>query len=111
MLAPVKLELYTPDAVFTNPDGSSISDEKGMRQLFVKVYAGFDSDLHLHTERVRPAIGGGCVEQGKFRENLHDRRTGVVTPATGKYRFTYRQGRDLRWRFAAMSWMQDRGKR
>jgi ketosteroid isomerase-like protein len=98
------LELYAPDAVFTNPDGSNASGEP-LRQLFVSVYRRFDSDLHLQTTHVFLTKTGACVEQGSFSEHLRTRANGQLANSTGKYRFTYVPTRSG-WRFQKMKWVQ-----
>jgi ketosteroid isomerase-like protein len=100
------LGLYTADAVFLNPDGSSVRDRTGLRKLYVTVFATYDSDLRLAPGKVRPAAARviECVEDGAYEEDLRTRSTGEVHDVSGAYRFTTRRLRGGAWRFSRMEW-------
>jgi ketosteroid isomerase-like protein len=96
------LTLYTADAVFVNPDGSTATGP-GMRKLYEQVFAAFDSDLHL-----KPAHfgrhGDTGVEDGTYEEALGHRDTGKVDQIHGTFRFSMRRDSDGQWRYTRMEW-------
>ncbi len=96
------LTLYTPDAVFVNPDGTQATGA-GLRALYELVAKTFDSDLHLHPGRVR-IHGKLAVEDGSYTEALGHRDTGKVDNVHGTYRFELRREADGRWRYTRMEW-------
>jgi ketosteroid isomerase-like protein len=96
------LTLYTPDAVFVNPDGTQATGP-GLRKLYEQVTAAFDSDLHLHDARIK-RHGDTTVEDGTYTETLGHRDTGKVDNVHGTYRFTFRREADGRWLYTPMEW-------
>jgi ketosteroid isomerase-like protein len=96
------LALYTPDAVFVNPDGKRIP-RAGLRRLYDQVTAALDSDLHLTTVRIR-RHGNTAVETGTYTETLGHRDTGQIENVHGAYLFALRRAADGRWRYARMEW-------
>jgi ketosteroid isomerase-like protein len=100
------LGLYTPDADFTNPDGTTITGSAPLRNLFVHVFKTFDSDLHLRDGEILSSMQGDCLDEGVFTERLRDRASGKVTLAKGKYRFSYQRAGHGKWRFRSMAWQQ-----
>jgi ketosteroid isomerase-like protein len=103
------LALYTPDAIFTQPDGTRISSTVPLRDLFAHVFKTFDSDLHLHDGKILGSMQGDCLDEGVFTERLRDRASGKVTLAKGKYRFSYQRAGHGKWRFRSMAWQQSTG--
>ncbi|HEX5257848.1 MAG TPA: hypothetical protein VFW35_03590 [Sphingomicrobium sp.] len=103
------LALYTPDAIFTQPDGTRISGAVPLRNLFVHVFETFDSDLHLRDGEILASMQGDCLDEGVFTERLRDRASGKVMLAKGKYRFSYQRAGHGNWRFRSMAWPQSTG--
>src|SRR5579859_103050 len=96
------LTLYTPDAVFVNPDGSEAKGP-GLRKLYEQVTTSFDSDLHLkpaHFER----NGEAAEENGSYEETLRHRDSGKIDHIHGTFRFGMRREADGRWRYTRMEW-------
>jgi ketosteroid isomerase-like protein len=103
------LALYTPDAVFTQPDGTKILGAVPLRNLFMHVFKTFDSDLHLRDGEILSSTQGDCLDEGVFTERLRDRASGKMTVAKGKYRFSYQRAGHDKWRFRSMAWQQSTG--
>ena len=96
------LTLYTPDAVFVNPDGSEAKGP-GLRALYEQVTKAFDSDLHLRRMHMEQK-GETAVEAGTYTETLRYRDTGKVDQVHGSYRFAMRREPDGTWRYMRMEW-------
>jgi ketosteroid isomerase-like protein len=96
------LTLYTPEAVFVNPDGTEATGP-GLRKLYEQVTAAFDSDLHLKRVSLKRSINT-MIEDGTYTEELAHRDTGKVDHLTGTYRFTMHLGQDGDWRYSRMEW-------
>ena len=96
------LTLYTPDAVFVQPDGTEVSGT-AMRGLYEQVAKTLDSDLHLSVAHVK-RHGDLVDEDGTYTETLGHRDTGKVEDVKGTYRFVTHRGTDGRWRYTRMEW-------
>jgi ketosteroid isomerase-like protein len=96
------LTLYTADAVFVNPDGSEDSGP-GLRKLYEKVTAAFDSDLHLKCVRLKRDLNT-VIEDGTYTEELGHRDNGKVDHIQGTYRFTLHLDAGGEWRYSRMEW-------
>jgi ketosteroid isomerase-like protein len=96
------LTLYTPDAVFVQPDGTEVSGP-GLRKLYEQVTAALDSDLHLHRTILKRNVNT-VIEDGTYTETLGHRDTGKVDEVKGTYRFTMHRDGDGPWRFLRMEW-------
>jgi ketosteroid isomerase-like protein len=110
------LTLYTPDAVFVDPDGHRYSGPT-LRKLYEQVTASFDSDLHLKRLGLT-RTGNLAIEHGAYTETLRARGTSQPVaqasaveqgPAQeqhihGTYRFTAQLQPDGRWLFTKMEW-------
>ncbi len=100
------LTLYTPDAIFIDPDGHRYSGT-ALRKLYEQVTAAYDSDLHLKMLRLTRS-NDIAIEHGTYTETLRDRATGKVEHIHGTYRFTAQVQSDGRWLFTRMVWTQAR---
>ena len=102
------LNLYTPVASFTNPDGTRTAGPKALLRLFLQVFRTFDSDLHLRDGTLSEPRKGACIEAGRFTERLRDRGSGKILRTRGRYRFLYVRSSNNQLRFASMEWRQVR---
>lgn len=98
------LTLYTPDAIFIDPDGHRYSGP-ALRKLYEQVTATFDSDLHLKALGITRS-DGIAIEHGTYTETLRNRATGKVQHIRGTYRFTAQVQSDGRCLFKRMLWTQ-----
>jgi uncharacterized protein (TIGR02246 family) len=101
------LALYTPDAVFTDPEGQTFSTPTAIRKLYIQVFATYDSDLHLNSSSLsinRDNKTGTAVDTGLYTEDLTVRATGVVLHPNGNYRFVWSLQPDGRWLISRMEW-------
>ena len=97
------VSLFTPNAVFVDPDGHEFRGTSSIRRLYATVAASFDSDITLvRTRRTRAAAV--AREEGTYRERLRMRKTGAVQNVRGGYRFTFTRGAGGRWRIAGLQW-------
>jgi ketosteroid isomerase-like protein len=96
------LTLYTADAVFVNPDGTEVTGT-GLRGLYEKVAATFDSDLHLKRNRFN-RNRDQVEESGTYTEALGHRDSGKVENTDGTFHFVMRLGADGMWRYSRMEW-------
>ena len=99
------LLLYTPDALFVDPDGSRYKGLAELRGLYVRIFATFDSDITFHAGSVSAVTDdGACLESGKYSENLSVRSTGKTNHYTGGYRFEYKLQPNGRWLLFRQEW-------
>ena len=87
------LSLYTPDAVFVDPEGHQFVGAQALRKLYEQVFATYDSDLTFFGFRtlITGSYGSETVQQaGFYSENLRTRSTGIAQHVCGGYRVTYR---------------------
>jgi ketosteroid isomerase-like protein len=96
------LTLYTPEAVFVNPDGTEATGP-GLRKLYEQVSTAYDSDLHLNRVSLKRDLNT-MIEDGTYTEELGHRDTGKVDHLTGTYQFTMHQVLDGRWQYSRMVW-------
>jgi ketosteroid isomerase-like protein len=96
------LTLYTPNAVFVNPDGSEATGP-GLRKLYEQVTAAFNSDLHLKCVSLKRDLNT-VLEDGTYTEELGHRDTGKIDRVRGTYRFTMHLDTDGKWRYSRMEW-------
>ena len=96
------LTLYTPNAVFVNPDGSEATGP-GLRELYEHVTAAFNSDLQLKCVSLKRDLNT-VLEDGTYTEELGRRDTGKVDHVQGTYRFTMHMDVDGKWRYSRMEW-------
>jgi ketosteroid isomerase-like protein len=96
------LKLYTPDAVFVNPDGTEATGS-GLRRLYEQVTKTFDSDLHLNQASLKHNLNT-LIEDGTYTETLRHRDTGKIDDVKGTYRFTMHLDADGQWRYSRMEW-------
>lgn len=96
------LTLYTPDAVFVQPDGHEVSGAE-LRTLYVQVTSTLDSDLHLKRTSLKRNVNT-VIEDGTYTETLGHRDTGKVDEVKGAYRFTMHRDEDGQWRYSRMEW-------
>ena len=103
------LSLYTPDAVFTDPGGHSFATAETLRQLYVQVFATYDSDIGIVPKNIavtgdsgRP--GAVAVEITAYRERLRTRATDTVQELCGDCVFTWVLQPDGRWLLSKQVW-------
>jgi uncharacterized protein (TIGR02246 family) len=97
------LTLYTPKAVFVNPDGTSSKGLEEIRKLYEQVTATYDSDLHLTTTNLR-RTNNTIIEHGRFTETLRIRATGATQQSSGTYIFLHERQSDGTWLIAMQKW-------
>jgi len=101
------LALYTPDAVFTDPEGHTFATPAALRQLYIQVFATYDSDLQLTSASLsisRDNKTGTAVDTGSYTEALTVRATGAVLHPHGTYRFVWSLQPDGKWLISRMEW-------
>jgi ketosteroid isomerase-like protein len=87
------LSLYTPDAVFVDPEGHQFVRPQALRKLYEQVFATYDSDLTFFGFRtvITGSYGSETVQQaGFYSEDLRTRSTGTVQHVCGGYHVTYK---------------------
>jgi ketosteroid isomerase-like protein len=102
------LSLYSADATFHEPDGTTTQGAVALRRLYRRTFATFDSDITLAPGVLTPVASpasGACAEQGVYREHLRRRATGQALAVKGGYRFVYGRDRTGRWRIREMAWL------
>ena len=73
------LALYTPDGVFTQPDGARVKGAAAIQKLYRKVTSTFDSTLKFSSERVQ-TCGNLAYDSSTYIETLTTRcNTGSAT--------------------------------
>jgi uncharacterized protein (TIGR02246 family) len=97
------LTLYTPNAVFVNPDGKTSKGLLEIRKLYEQVTTTYDSDLHLTTTKLRHT-NNAIIEHGRFTETLRIRATGATQQSSGTYVFLHERQPDGTWLIAMQKW-------
>ncbi len=97
------LSLYTPDAVFTDPDGKTFKGIDEIRKLYEQVTSTYDSDLHLMLTSFEQTHTFG-IEHGVYRETLRNRSTGATRQVRGTYVFLHERQMDGTWLIAHQKW-------
>jgi uncharacterized protein (TIGR02246 family) len=95
--------LYTPDAVFIQPDGSRVKGRAAIRALFQKVTSTFDSSLQFSPEHVETS-GNLTSDSGTYTETLVTRATGKSMQLKGSYLTIYRKEKGVGWTIAEQMW-------
>jgi ketosteroid isomerase-like protein len=103
------LSLYTPGAVFIQPDSTKVIGLDALRRLYVTTFATYDSDLSLEdpeSPESHPVPLGStlCVHSGHYTESLRTRKDGTIAHVRGTYSFTYKRTKDGRWLITRMRW-------
>jgi len=103
------LALYTPDAVFVDPEGHQFATPDARRKLYMQVFSTYDSDLTRGKGTIaiqgNPEVAGSiAVESAEFTENLRTRATNTTTHLCGDYRFTYILQQNGHWLISRMEW-------
>ena len=103
------LALYTPDAVFIDPEGHQFGTPDALRKLYAQVFATYDSDLTRGKGTIaiqgNPEVPGAiAVESAEFSENLRTRATNTTAHLCGDYRFTYVLQQNGHWLISRMEW-------
>jgi ketosteroid isomerase-like protein len=103
------LALYTPDAVFVDPEGHQFATPDALRKLYIQVFATYDSDLSRGKGTIaiqgNPEVPGAiAVESAEFTENLRTRATNTTAKLCGDYRFTYILQQNGHWLISRMEW-------
>ena len=97
------LLIYTPDAVFTDPDGKTFKGLEEIRKLYEQVTSTYDSDLHLHRTSFEQTHSFG-IEHGTYTETMHNRSTGATQEIRGTYVFLHERQMDGTWLIAHQNW-------
>jgi uncharacterized protein (TIGR02246 family) len=97
------LLIYTPDAVFTDPDGKTFKGTDEIRKLYEQVTSAYDSDLHLHRTSFEQTHAFG-IEHGTYTETMHNRSTGATQEVHGTYVFLHERQSDGTWLIAHQKW-------
>lgn len=97
------LSLYTPDAVFTDPDGKTFKGIDEIRKLYEQVTSTYDSDLHLHLTSFEQTHSFG-IEHGTYTETLRNRVTGETREVSGTHVFLHERQMDKTWLIAHQKW-------
>jgi uncharacterized protein (TIGR02246 family) len=95
--------LYSPDAVFIQPDGARVKGSAAIRRLYEKVTSTFDSNLNFSSERVKIS-GDLAYDSGTYTETLVTRATHKSMLSKGSYLTIYRRGKDGNWKIAEQMW-------
>jgi uncharacterized protein (TIGR02246 family) len=95
--------LYSPDAVFIQPDGARVKGSAAIRRLYEKVTSTFDSNLNFSSERVKIS-GDLAYDSGTYTETLLTRATHKSMLSKGSYLTIYRRGKDGNWKIAEQMW-------
>ena len=103
------LALYTPDAVFIDPDGHQFATPDALRKLYQQVFATYDSDITRGKGTIaiqgNPQVPGAiAVEAADYTENLRTIATNTTAHICGGYRFTYLLQPDGHWLISRMEW-------
>ena len=95
--------LYTPEAVFIQPDGSRVQGTTAIRELYRKVTSTYNSSLKFSSERVETS-GNLAYDSGTYTETLVTRATGKSMQMKGSYLTIYRKGKDTSWKIVEQMW-------
>jgi ketosteroid isomerase-like protein len=95
--------LYSPDAVFIQPDGTRVKGSTAIYNLYKKITSTFDSDLKFASERVEISRDL-AYDSGTYTETLVTRATGKSTLTKGSYLTVYRSGKDGSWKIVEQAW-------
>ena len=95
--------LYTPEAVFIQPDGSRVTGTEALRRLYDKITSTFDSSLKFSSEHVETS-GNLTYDSGTYTETLVTRGTGKSIQMKGSYLTIYRKVEDGAWKIVEQMW-------
>lgn len=108
------LALYTPDAIFFDPSGATITGSDALRTFYQHIFSTYDSDMTLTPDTFSKKSSPGaplCVESGKYSENMRVLATSEMQHPHGTYRFTYRlnrpNGPNPEWLLYRQQWGDD----
>jgi ketosteroid isomerase-like protein len=95
--------LYSPDAVFIQPDGTRVKGSTAIYNLYKMITSTFDSDLKFSSERVETS-GDLAYDSGTYTETLVTRATGKSMLTKGSYLTIYRRGKGGQWKIVEQAW-------
>ena len=103
------LALYTPDAVFIDPQGHQFATPDAMRKLYTDTFATYDSDLKRGKGTIaiqgNPQVPGAiAVEAAAYTEDLTKHADHTTAHVCGDYRFTYVLQQNGKWLIQRMEW-------
>ena len=97
------MTLFTPKAVFEDPEHHRFIGLDAIRKLNEQVTATYDSDLRLNVTTLEK-IDKLAIEHGTWTETLRTRATGATQNASGTYVFLHKRRPDGRWLISQMKW-------
>jgi ketosteroid isomerase-like protein len=103
------LSLYTPDAVFIDPQGKQFATPDAMRKLYTDTFAAYDSDLKRGKGTIaiqgNPQVPGAiAIEAAAYTEDLTKHADHTTAHLCGDYRFTYILQQNGKWLIQRMEW-------
>ena len=105
------LTLYSPDAVFTDPEGHTFNTPQALRSLYEQVFATYDSDLDFTRTSIKVKgdqnkAGTTVLEADNYHETLRTRKTNQVQEVCGQCIFTWVRTDDGRWLMTSQVWTE-----
>jgi ketosteroid isomerase-like protein len=105
------LHLYTPDAVFIDPEGNKFATPEALRDLYVQVFSTYDSDLDFTRKSLKvkgeaTKAGSVAVETDEYHENLLTRKTKQVQEFCGDSVSTWVRQDNGTWLMSAQTWTE-----
>jgi ketosteroid isomerase-like protein len=105
------LTMYTPDAVFTDPEGHTFQSTEALRALYEQVFATYDADLDLTRVSLKVkgdgvSAGSTAVESDDYHENLRTRKTDLLAEHCGNVLSTWIKQDDDRWIMSRQAWTE-----
>ena len=103
------LAMYTPDAIFTDPDGNTFSTPDAMRGLYQQTFATYDSDLTFTVKKLSVkgdgwSAGTTAVESDEYEEALQTRATKTIQRVCGDCVFSWVRQADGLWLIVSQRW-------
>ncbi len=99
------LARYSPDAVFTNPDGSRADSPAALRTLFSNAFTMYDAHISLTPiKTIQSPTTNVAYESGTYTEDLTLRSDHTTRHIAGDYLTLYRRSPDGHWLILRQSW-------
>ncbi|WP_420237983.1 polysaccharide deacetylase family protein [Telmatobacter bradus] len=94
---------YAPNAVFLQPDGSTVQGTDALRKLYTTGTATYDSRILFFLSKVTVA-DDKATDAGQYRELLTSRADGKRQMIQGGYTTEYQRTADGKWLIAKQTW-------